>query len=123
MNGIKKYLSLLPAAAMLGGCYYDKKQDLYPSVIACDTTPVTYSGKVLSMIQSNCYSCHGSGSVSGNVNLDGYTNLKIYADNGKLIGVMEHKAGYSPMPQGGSKLSDCDINVVKKWIHDGTPNN
>ena len=120
---MKKSFNILILSLLLAGCYYDTKQDLYPSITTCDTAGVTYSGKVLSIIQSNCYACHGSGSTLGDVNLDGYTNLKLYADNGKLSGVIKHSAGFSPMPQGGSKLNDCDINAIEKWINDGSPNN
>ena len=122
---MKKLLVISSTALLLAGCYYDNKEDLYPSAasITCDTAGVTYSGKVLSIIQTNCYVCHGSGSTLGNVNLDGYSNLKTYADNGKLVGVIEHQNGFSPMPQGVSKLADCDISIIKKWISDGTPDN
>ncbi len=119
---MKQNTCIMILTVLLAGCYYDNKEDLYPNPGICDTTTVTYSGKVFDIIQSACYSCHGSGNMLGNVNLDGYTNLKIYADNGKLIGVTEHQAGYSPMPQGG-KLGDCDINVLKMWVREGTPNN
>ena len=120
---MKKAFNILILSLLLAGCYYDKQEDLYPSVTACDTSVVTYSGKVLSIIQSNCYTCHGSGSTLGNVNLDGYANLKLYADNGKLSGAINHRTGFSQMPQGGSKLSDCDLMVIEKWINDGSPNN
>ena len=116
---MKKYLFILTAFASLTGCYYDNKQDLYPSVTSCDTTGVTYSGKVVSIIQSQCYSCHSASTGLGNVVLEGYSNLKAYADNGKLVGVIEHSPGFSPMPQGASKMSDCEIAVIKKWIADG----
>lgn len=122
MKAMKKYTILFSVTALLSGCYYDNAQDLYPAPVTCDPGTVTYSGKVLTIIQSNCYSCHGGGSTLGNVNLDGYGNLKTYADNGKLVGTIEHRTGFSPMPQGG-KLNDCDISVIKKWISDGTQNN
>ena len=120
---MKNLAILVSLTLLITGCYYDNKEDLYPSAVSCDTGSVTYSGKVLSIIQSNCYACHGSGNTLGNVNLDGYANLKLVADNGKLIGVIEHQAGFSPMPQGGTRLSDCNIAVIKKWISDGTMNN
>src|SRR5688500_16126905 len=109
---MKKMLAISTSVLLLAGCYYDNREDLYPAIASasCDTTAVTYSGKVLSIIQTNCYVCHGSGSTLGNVNLDGYANLKTYADNGKLVGVIEHQNGFSPMPQGGNKLADCDIS-------------
>jgi len=120
---MRKSIHMLAISLLLAGCYYDNKEDLYPSVTACDSSGVTYSGKVLSIVQSNCYACHGSGNTLGNVNLDGHANLKLYAVNGKLSGVINHRTGFSPMPQGGNKLDDCDILTIEKWIDDGSPDN
>jgi uncharacterized membrane protein len=91
---------------------------------SCDTVNVKYTS-VNSILSSNCYSCHGSSSNSGSggIVLEGYANLKVKADNGKLIGVITHAAGFSPMPQGGTKLSDCNINKIRSWINNGTQNN
>lgn len=116
------FLVVLLAAS---GCYYDNEQDLYPfsSSANCDTSAVTYAATVLPIVQSKCYSCHNAGSASGNVILEGYSNLKTYAANGKLIGTITHASGYSPMPQGGNKLSDCDINKVQAWVNAGMLNN
>src|SRR5687767_13786653 len=127
MKTVKKYIlypALLLAAVTFPGCYYDVAEELYPIGIAsCDTSNVTYALKVLPIIQTECYSCHSGSAPSGNVNLDGYDNLKVYAGNGKLMGVISHAAGYSPMPQGGNKLSDCDILTIQTWINNGTLNN
>ena len=120
---MKKSLNILAFALLLTGCTYDKQEELYPSVIACDTSGASYSGKVSSIIQANCNSCHSSALTSGNVNLEGHANLKVYADNGKLSGAINHRTGYTSMPQGGSKMNDCDIQVIEKWISDGSPNN
>jgi len=120
---MKNILTAFSLAALLSGCYYDNKEDLYPVIVACDSGAVTYSGKVLSIIQSNCYACHTTANTLGNMNLEGYSNLKVVADNGKLAGVIEHQNGFSPMPQGGTQLNSCDISVIKKWISDGAPNN
>jgi hypothetical protein len=116
------FLSLLTSA--LSGCYYDSQEILHPSSTTgnCDTLNVTYNSKVLPIIQSNCYSCHSGSSLSGNVNLEGYANLKIYAGNGKLVSSITHATGVIPMPP-GSKLSDCDISTIKTWMNNGSVNN
>jgi len=113
---------VMSGIGLLTGCYYDNQEDLYPKT-TCDVASVTYAGNVLSIIRSNCYSCHNATAQLGNVNLEGYANLKIYSDNGKLAGVIDHQSGFSPMPQGGTKLSDCDIAIIKKWIAGGAGNN
>src|SRR6185436_2995998 len=108
----------------INGCYRDVEEELYPNSnsTVCDTANATY-GKVLTVIQNNWYSCHKASSSEGNVNLEGYTNLKGYADNGKLIGAITWTPGFSPMPKGGNKLNDCDIANIKSWINQGALNN
>ena len=107
-----------------GGCYYDVAEELYPpSETFCDTTNISYSVKIVPVIQDNCYSCHTGAAPSGNVSLDSYAGVKAQADNGKLIGTISHAAGFSPMPQGGNKLNSCQIAIIQTWIDNGAPNN
>jgi mono/diheme cytochrome c family protein len=108
----------------INGCYKDVEEVLYPATnaTACDTANATYT-KVLTIIQTNCYSCHSGTSPLGNVNLEGYANLKSYADNGKLIGAITWAPGFSQMPKGGNKLNDCDIANIQSWINQGALNN
>ena len=89
----------------------------------CDTVNMQYTAHVKPILQGNCYSCHGNGQSNGGVTLDTYNGVKAVADNGKLIGVITHAAGYKPMPQGGAKLSDCNINKIRSWINRGGLNN
>ncbi|SFO59771.1 Cytochrome C oxidase, cbb3-type, subunit III [Chitinophaga sp. YR627] len=89
----------------------------------CDTVNMKYATDVLPILQSSCYSCHGNGNVSGGVSLGSYASVKTQADNGNLVGVITHAAGYPAMPQGGAKLSDCNINKIKAWIARGALNN
>jgi hypothetical protein len=114
------YIFILATAVLFTGCYYDVEEELYPST--CDTSSVTFAS-VNTILQANCLSCHNSSLSSGNVNLDGHTQVKTYADNGKLMGTITHSSGFVPMPQGGNKLSDCEIATIQKWILNGTPNN
>lgn len=91
----------------------------------CDTTNRQYAAHVVPILSANCYSCHGTNSNggSGGITLQGYANIRPYATNGTLIGVITHAAGFPAMPQGGAKLSDCNINVIRSWINNGAQNN
>jgi len=111
--------------SLFQSCYYDVEDELYPSSAICDTTDVTYSGFVVQTLESFCYTCHSqaAGPSNGNVILEGYNSLKVYADNGKLVGSISHSSGFSSMPQGGSKLSDCTISKISAWVDMGAPNN
>lgn len=90
---------------------------------ACDTTFFTYSGAILPILQSSCIGCHSGTPPSGNIDLSTYTNVKIIALNGKLLGAVTHATGFIPMPQAGNKLPDCKITQIRKWINAGAPNN
>ena len=117
-------LIILIVSVIFAGCYYDKEDLLYPDSGNCDTSAVTYSGSVRTALQNNgCLGCHAGSTPSGNVLLDNYNSVKIYVHNGKLYGAISHSAGYSPMPQGGNKMTNCTISQIKAWIDAGALNN
>lgn len=89
----------------------------------CDTTLFTFSGAVSPLINTFCKGCHNPTSLGGGIDLSTYATVKTQALNGKLMGSIKHAAGFSAMPKGGSKWSDCQITQVQKWISAGTPNN
>jgi hypothetical protein len=104
------------------GCYYDKEEILYPQTV-CDTASVTYSSSVVPILISNCTSCHGGNTPSAGIKLDVYADVKIQVINGRLWGAVSHAISYSPMPKNGTKMSDCNLTKIKKWIDAGAPNN
>ena len=113
-------------AFIFTGCYYDKAELTYPSntSVTCDTSAVKYSVDILSIMSANCNACHsGTATAGGGIKLDSYTGLKAYATNGQLLNSILQNGIVAAMPQGGGKLSDCDINKVRAWINNGTPNN
>lgn len=111
-------------AVFLGGCYNDNEEDLYPDQ-ACNTTEVGFAGTIGPILSNNCLSCHGdrnNGGSGGGINLEGYSNVKIYVDNGLLLSAVKHDGNASPMPKGG-KLSACQISQIEAWIVNGAANN
>lgn len=88
----------------------------------CDSAKFTYANIIQPTLSSSCVGCHKPGALGGNINLSTYAAVKIQADNGNLLGSIQHSVGYVPMPQGG-KLSDCQISQIKNWIEAGAANN
>jgi hypothetical protein len=119
---MKGAIILIVGMVTLAGCYYDVEEELYLDT-GCDTTDVTYSGTVLPIIEGRCYKCHDQVNNNGNVTLEGYDNLKRYANNGQLLGAVKHQAGFSAMPKNESPLLSCEIEKIEKWIDDGGLNN
>ena len=105
-------------------CYYDVEEVLYPQG-SCQTANMSLQANIQPILERNCYVCHSTstGVDNGNVILEGYDNLKVYVDNGKLLGTIRHDNGFKPMPQEASKLGDCDIAKIEQWIQDGALNN
>ncbi|MFZ4785095.1 MAG: hypothetical protein ACOYLH_06415 [Flavobacteriales bacterium] len=115
-------LSLL--AVSFDSCYYDNEEYLYGGTTTCDSTRVaTYNGDVQTIIANNCFGgCHEQASGSGGIVLEGYVNLKNETMNGDVMCSIRHE-GCSPMPKSSPKMSDCDIQLLEKWIADGYPEN
>jgi hypothetical protein len=89
----------------------------------CDTATFTFSGAVKPIIDNKCLGCHNATNAGGNIDLSTHAGVKTVALNGKLYGSIAQLTGYSPMPKGAAKLSDCEIIQVRKWIAAGTLNN
>lgn len=89
----------------------------------CDTTNVTYSGSIAPLLSAKCTGCHGSINPQGNINLTTYTNVYSLATSGTLYGAVDHQPNYARMPPSGSKLPQCELDMIRIWIQNGAPNN
>lgn len=124
-----KWVMMAMTATTLGSCYNDNMESLNINKNGCDTTNITFSKNIRPIIDQQCASCHASGvyqTLGGSYNLDGYANVKGFADpNGLLIKSVIGDPSVSqrmpPIP--ASKLSDCQISQIQQWINGGASNN
>jgi hypothetical protein len=115
-------LLLMVTGLSLSRCYYDSKEELYPSISNnCDITNISYASGVQPILQENCLGCHGSSynSSGGGVDLRSYSAVKANID--AVLGSINHSNGYSAMPKGTSKLKDCQITIIQSWKDNGFP--
>lgn len=119
-------ITLILLIALLAGCYYDTEERLYPKISSpCDDTVVTFSSTVTTILHS-CQTCHSNSNATssgGGIKLENYADVVKLVNSGKLMGSIRHDNGFIAMPQGGGKLSDCEISQLQKWIDNKTPNN
>ena len=104
-------------ATLSTSCYYDNEEDLYPESFECDTTAITYDGKIGEIINSNCATsgCHDG--VSDAIELTNYSAVKAIVDNGKL----ENRVlVLKDMPPSGN-LSNCEYQQLELWLSKGAP--
>ena len=124
MLHLKKIACICCLSIGLTACYYDSREVLYPlSDIACDPGEVSFSVHIVPIMQAHCTSCHNTGDPQGNVNLEGYTQVLIHANNGSLYGSIAHDAKFSPMPSAAQKIPSCNIVQIKTWVDAGAANN
>ncbi len=124
---MKKQLAVILAiiafpAICIVACTKENIQNLVPT--PCDTVGMQYARDIVPILKGNCYSCHGIGNTAGSgVLLEGYDNIKPYAQDGTLYGNVAHLPGYVGMPYESQMLDQCTINKILDWTLQGSPNN
>jgi hypothetical protein len=89
----------------------------------CDTLNLTFSGTIQPLVNNYCKGCHNNTLPSGGFSYETYAGVAAAVNSGRFLGAVKHQAGFSAMPKGGAKLSDCQIRQIEKWIVAGIPNN
>lgn len=88
----------------------------------CDTSAFTYGTVITPLLNTWCIGCHNSNNKGGGFDLSTYTGVKACITQGRFLGTIKHSSGFNAMPL-GTKLSDCDIVKIEKWINAGYLNN
>ena len=104
----------------LAGCYYVVAEELYPSN-GGNTEIMSYAHDIVPLLTNfGCISCHSN---VASLDLEGHADVKVYADNGRLLGSIKHASGIRAMPEGRAKMDDCSIQKIEAWIAQGTKDN
>jgi len=124
---MKSLVILLAVLLFAAGCTFDNAEELYPP-LECDTINVGWTANIKPILQNRCYGCHNAASanISGaGIALEPYSNLNLFLNSNAdvFLGSIEHGTGYSAMPKGGGKLSDCELQQINKWVSAGYPEN
>jgi len=133
---MKKITLFLTGLALVGllvssGCYFDNLQELHPELLLnsnCDTTAtMSFQTHIKPILSNSCganNSCHNSQSASGSVVLETYAGVASALNSGKLLSSINWDGNASQMPKDSpSKLNNCSIAQIQKWVDAGAPNN
>ncbi len=105
---------LITSILFVVSCAKNNKTDLLSD---CDTSNVTYSKDITSILNSHCTGCHGGSSPQAGINLQGHANAKNFGASS--LSSMKNGS----MPKAAPKLDACLIAKFEKWVNDGMPNN
>jgi mono/diheme cytochrome c family protein len=103
-------------------CAYDTQEKVDPAV-PCDIGDVTFALTIKPILQANCIECHSGSAPSGDLDYEKYTTVQQVAMDGRLVGAINHRPGFQPMPRFAPKLPECEIMKIEKWVTDGALNN
>ena len=84
---------------------------------------ISFANTIEPLIDQNCATsgCHGGGSAAGGYNLEGYSNVNIFAQ--QMLSTMRHEQGFTAMPFSAPQLPDSLIKKFGCWIKQGKLNN
>jgi len=100
---------------------YPEPKKQTPTTTTCDSSNVTYTNFVASVMSTNCTlsGCHNSGT---SIDLTTYDALKLKVDDGTFNDRVIVQKDMPPSYSSGSiSLDDCTIAKLKKWINSGAP--
>ncbi|HTO15012.1 MAG TPA: hypothetical protein VLZ83_04540 [Edaphocola sp.] len=102
-------------------CNKDNKESMFPAPISCDTSIVTWSEDIQTIVNNSCAisGCHNRLSASNGYILDNYKGVKEIVDNHMFLAVVES----GEMPKDGNKLDSCSIAKIRVWINNGALEN
>jgi hypothetical protein len=122
MPSLKNFITSAIFIVLLAGCSY-KKEEIIPVACPEASGSVSFALKIQPLLKAKCFNCHNNTVTLGNISLEGYSNIRQCALTGKLYGAIDHIPGFYPMPKFGAQLDLCTIELVKRWIDYGAPNN
>ncbi|WP_348824840.1 c-type cytochrome [Flavobacterium aestuarii] len=80
---------------------------------------LTYTKNVKSIIDANCITCHQTGKAAAFRPLTTYAQVKEAVQSAGLLNRIQLQNGEQGiMPQGG-RMSQANIDIIKKWNTDG----
>lgn len=115
-----KLLTTIGLLALLASSCSNNVEDPGPCTVP--ETP-QYFNDIYPIIDRTCAipACHVNGSQFGN--FKNTEEVKKVADNGRLEFMIVTKQMPAGTTKGAAFLTDCEINLIRKWIKTGAPMN
>ena len=87
----------------------------------CTNLAPNYIDDVKPILDNSCATsgCHNSTSKAQGLDYSSYSSTKKNASSNAFMGSMEHRSGYKAMPQGRSKLSNAELEIIYCWTQNG----
>ncbi len=120
----KRYITIA-SICLLNSCSYDNEDDLYGLTI-CDTISMSFEADIFPIINEHCSTCHSGPTPPDGLALLDYNQIQISANDASTDGMIHRiekadgEAGIMPQAY---RLPQCQIDMIKAWVAQGTLNN
>ena len=115
---------IILSVIFFASCYYDTEEALYPPFSnTCDTSYVSFSGQITSILSNTCWSCHSDATAAnwGN-NIIIVTYGDVTSQINTILPSINH-TGTKPMPKDSPKLLACQLKQFEIWVRNKMPDN
>ena len=90
-------------------CEYD--------TVDCSTVESYYDEQIAPILSSNCTGCHSGSTPTGDLSLDSYESVYTAIKSGNVLDRVNRNEGASGfMPDGGTKLSDANLDILQTFF-------
>ena len=98
------------------------------TILSCsDNVPsqesgITYTNQIKDMI-SGCANagCHSMDASPDVQSLASYQDVIAFNNSDRIIASLKHESGFEPMPRGGNKWTNEEVNILIEWFDNGAP--
>jgi hypothetical protein len=98
-------------------------KDSTPDTVDCAGLTPTYTSDIKAILDASCAKsgCHNANDLANNYDFSQYATAAPISQGDRFLGAIQHKGGFSAMPQGQAKLSQDKIDLLTCWVQNGSP--
>ena len=99
------------------GCERNVEEDPNDITSDCSNVEAYYIENVAPILESNCTVCHSGPTPTAGLSLDSYSNVRAAIKTGGVLDRVNRNSGDGGfMPNGGTKLSDANLEILQTFF-------
>jgi hypothetical protein len=102
---------------LFSGCENNVEENSEDNPVDCTEVETYYTENVAPILESNCTGCHSGPTPTAGLSLDSYLNVRAAIKTGDVLDRVNRKSGDGGfMPNGGTKLSDANLEILQTFF-------